>query len=195
MHRIHGKESGAVVMSLPVIGAVLAALGVTIAAIQLYISFPKLFVAKRSEFYCALSPNPTEGGENWAVMYRNGRGHTKVWLRMVRSMGKDSSGRPFDPQRRCEEVVEKMKIYKADGLIAFDYRPDPATPNQYVVCAKTRASADNCPQVLTLMPEDDPYIALREIMGALLPGNPESLQSSGPITPENPKIISLEGQL
>jgi hypothetical protein len=123
-------------------------------------------------------------------MYRNGRGQTKEWLRMVRSMGGG-----FDPQKRCNVIAENMKIYKADGLIAFDYRPDPATPNQYVVCAKTRVSADNCPVVLTLMPEDDPYIALREVAGALLPGNPESLQSSGPITPENPKIISLEGQL
>lgn len=190
MHRIHGRESGAVVMSLPVIGAVLAALGVTIAAIQLYIGFPKLFVAQRSEFYCALSPNPTNGGEDWVVMYRNGQGHTKVWLRMVRSMGGG-----FDPQRRCDEVAKRLNIYKEDGLLAFDYRPDPDTPNQYVVCAKTRVSADNCPLVLTLMPEDDPYESLRRIAGALLPGNPESLQSSGPITPENPKIISLEGQL
>jgi len=49
--------------------------------------------------------------------------------------------------------------------------------------------------VLTMMPDDKPEQTLYEVAGALLPGSPESLQSSGPITPENPKIISLEGQL
>ena len=77
----------------------------------------------------------------------------------------------------------------------FDFRPDPATPNQHVLCARTKLSQDNCLLVLTMMPDDKPEQTLYEVAGALLPGSPESLQSSGPITPENPKIISLEGQL
>lgn len=126
-------------MSLLVIGTIVGILSLTVAAIQLYIGFPKISVAKRSEFYCALSPNPAEGGEDWAVMYRNGRGHTKVWLRMVRSMGGG-----FDPQRRCDEVAQRLNIYKEDGLISFDYRPDPDTPNRAYLAVG--GGARGCPR-------------------------------------------------
>lgn len=151
-------------------------------------------VSENSSFYCALSANHTTGGEDWSVIYRNVEGHSKVWLRMVRSMGKDARGE-FNPYRRCQEIADRLNMFKDDGLMRFDYRADPSTPRQYVLCARTRLSPDNCPLVLTMMPEDDPHQTLREVAGALLPGNPESLQSSGPITPENPATISLEGQL
>jgi len=197
---INTNERGAIVMSLPIIIG-LAGLTITTAyyGYRIYQDHrpdpsDTTVVPENSNFYCALSANPTEGGEDWAVIYDNGRGHTKAWLRMVRSMGRDEKGE-FDPYRRCSEIADRLNRYKRYGLKTFETRPDPATPNQYVLCARTKLSQDTCFLVLTMMPDDNIDETLYDVTNALQPGNPASLQSSGPITPENPKIISLEGQL
>jgi len=130
----------------------------------------KFMVPHSSRFYCALQVDPNRGGEVWTVMYyRNNQ--VKPWLRMVRKMGGD-----WDTQRRREEIARRLDLYRQDGLISLEYRTDPNTPRQYVICAKTKISGDRCPLVLTLMPDDDPYEALREVAGALLPGTVPSYQ-------------------
>ncbi|MCL1469265.1 COP23 domain-containing protein [Argonema antarcticum] len=148
-------------------------------------------VKSDSRFYCQLEADPNRGGEVWTVMYRSDKG-TKAWLRMVRSMGNG-----FNTQKRCEEISRRLDIYRLDGLIGFDFRTDPNTSKQYVLCAKTTISNTGCPLVLTLMPKDDPYEELRKVAGALVPGSIPSYQCSNSQTcpPLKPFFISLDNQL
>jgi hypothetical protein len=151
-----------------------------------------LIVDENSRFYCSLQADPTRGGEVWTVMYRRSNKEAKPWLRMVRAMGKD-----WDTQSRCEEIANRLDIYRQDGLLGFEYRNDPNTPEQFVICAKTQVSEDSCPLVVTLLPEDDPYEALREVAGALLPGSLPSYQCNDEQNCPIPKPveISLSDQL
>lgn len=148
----------------------------------------ELTVPVEAEFFCSIAPN-SEGGESPVVIYRNEKGDQKNWLRMVHNMGDG-----WDTLSRCEEIAQRMNRYKADGLVSFDYKPWPERPGEYVICARTMVS-ENCNLVLTLTPEDEPYAALQRVAGALLPGNPESLQGSGPISLEQPMEIPLANQL
>ncbi|MDJ0660444.1 MAG: COP23 domain-containing protein [Crocosphaera sp.] len=176
-------------LGLAILGAIIgiAGLGYTI-----YSDPPKVFILdKKSRFYCELQPDPMKGGEVWSVIYRHNKGR-KPWLRMVRSMGDG-----WDTQRRCDDIARRLDIYREDGLIEFNYRTDPNTPKQYVICAKTKVSGDNCPIILTLMPDDNPYEALREVAGALLPGSLPSYQCNDlqNCPPLQPFTITLEDQL
>ena len=155
---------------------VVGIVGVSIAALafahQLYTNRdPDPIVSRSSRFYCALQADAQRGGDVWTVMYRYSEKQTKPWLRMVRTMGED-----WDTQSRCEEIAKRLEIFREDGLLGLEYRSNPSTPGQYVVCAKTKVSGDSCPVVVTLLPEDDPYIALRKVAGALLPGSLPSYQ-------------------
>ncbi|CCQ49558.1 Cytosine deaminase [Crocosphaera watsonii WH 8502] len=60
-----------------------------------------------------------------------------------------------------------------------------------------KISGDNCPQVLTLMPDDDPYQALRNVAGALVPGSLPTYQCNDPnnCPPIEDFSISVEDQL
>ena len=175
-------------IGLVFIGVVVAVatLGYTI-----YMNQEVKVVQEDSRFYCELQADSSRGGEVWTVMYRH-EGGVKPWLRMVREMGED-----WDTPKRCEAIAERLEIFRQDGLLTFDYRTDPNTPRQYVICAKTKLSGDNCPLVLTLKPEDNPYEALREVAGALLPGSLPSYQCDNPenCPPPEPVTISLDEQL
>jgi len=159
---------------------------------EIMTNFPEpLIVEVDSRFYCELQADQTRGGEVWTVMYRYDGG-VKAWLKMVRSMGGG-----WDTQKRCEEIANRLDIFRQDGLQRFDYREDPDTPGQYVLCAKTKVSGSNCPLVLTLTVEDNPYEELREVAGALLPGSLPSYQCNTPqnCPPSKPVTISLGDQL
>ncbi|MCG8361916.1 MAG: COP23 domain-containing protein [Pseudanabaenales cyanobacterium] len=165
-------------------------LGVAVAALahQIYTSREPdpLVVDKSSRFYCALQADPTRGGDVWTVMYRRSDKNAKPWLRMVRTMGED-----WDTQSRCEEIANRLDIYRQDGLLGFEYRNNPNTPSQYVICAKTQVSEDNCPLIVTLLPDDDPYLALREVAGALLPGSLPSYQCNDEQNCPIPKPVEI----
>ncbi|MEM9088310.1 MAG: COP23 domain-containing protein [Cyanobacteria bacterium P01_F01_bin.53] len=143
---------------------VLSVLGLGIAALtlghQMYADREKdpVIVDRESRFYCALQADTTRGGEVWTVLYRRSKRDVRPWLRMVRTMGDD-----WDTKGRCEEIAGRLDIYRQDGLLGFEYRNDPNTPEQYVICAKTQLSGENCPLVVTLAPEDNPYEALHEV--------------------------------
>ena len=148
-------------------------------------------VSEKSRFYCELQADPSQGGEVWSVVYRHEKGR-KPWLRMVQEMGGG-----WDTQKRCNKIAENLNLYREDGLKEFTYRTDPNTPKQYVICAKTKISGNNCPQVLTLMPDDDPYQALRNVAGALVPGSLPTYQCNDPnnCPPIEDFSISVEDQL
>ncbi|MGK7940887.1 MAG: COP23 domain-containing protein [Crocosphaera sp.] len=176
-------------LAFAILGAIV---GVSSLGYAIYRDSPQeVIVPKTSRFYCELQADPIKGGEVWSVMYRHDKGR-KPWLRMVRSMGDD-----WDTQERCNEIAKRLDLYSEDGLLKLTYRSDPNTPQQYVICAKTKISGDNCPLVLTLMPDDEPYEALREVAGALIPGSLPSYQCNDPSNcpPLQPFSISLEDQL
>jgi len=153
---------------------------------------PEPIVSTNSRFYCSLQADTRNGGEVWTVMYRRSSRNIKPWLRMVRTMGED-----WDTKNRCQEIAGRLDIYREDGLLGFDYRDNPSTPGQYVICAKTKVSEDGCPLVVTLLPEDNPYEALREVAGALMPGSLPSYQCNDeqncPVA--QPLSINLQDQL
>ncbi|GEM_PF-4177374 len=139
-------------------------------------------------FYCEIKPDTKVGGEVYTVMYSKEKG-SKPWLKMVRSMGGS-----WNTKARCEEIAKRLQIFKDQGLIGFNYRRDLNTPSQYVLCAKLKDN-NGCPLVLTLHPDDDPEMEIKEVTSALINGNPASYQSSGKLTPEDPAFISVEDQL
>jgi len=83
-------------------------------------------------------------------------------------------------------------MYREDGLLELTYRSDPNTPNQDVICAKTKKSGANCPLVITLNPGADGYQTLREMTASLTGGDGIYQSSDGKttyqFTPENPVI-------
>ncbi|NER48554.1 MAG: hypothetical protein F6J92_17995 [Symploca sp. SIO1A3] len=71
-------------------------------------------------------------------------------------------------------------------------RSDPATPSQYVICAYTKLSGSECPLLITLKPEANPYETLREMTAALKGGDGVYQNTDGSSTdtlsPESPEV-------
>jgi hypothetical protein len=93
-------------------------------------------------------------------VYHNDKGK-QPWLRMVNTFGGD-----WNTVKRCGDIERRLEGYRQDGLIAFDYRPDPNTPRQSVICAKTKLSADNCNLLVTLDVGADGYESLSKMIKA-----------------------------
>ena len=74
-------------------------------------------------------------------------------------------GGGYTPIRRCEIISERLETYRKDGLTQLGYRGDSNTPNQFVICAKTKLSGDNCPLLVTLKPgtQTEAYQSLQDI--------------------------------
>ena len=146
---------------------------------------PTMF-GEKDRFSCELQPDTTQGGEVWTVMYTNEKG-TQPWLKMVTTLGGN-----WTPAERCQEIARKLELYREDGLRELTYRSDPATPGQYVICAITELSPDQCPLLITLKPDADPYETLREMTAALTGGDgvyqSEGGGSTNVLTPASPRV-------
>ncbi|WP_072621099.1 COP23 domain-containing protein [Spirulina major] len=169
-------------------------LGVITLGWTVYSGRVPLQVTPQSQFICALrpDPDPAMARQVWTVLYqKNPDKQPKEWLYMVHEMGDG-----WNTDVRCIEIADRMNLYKEAGLISFEYRPDEKTPNQWVICARTKAT-QNCPPVVTLVPGDETeaLVALQRVAGALMPGNPASYQTSAEITVEQPAQIPLAGLL
>ncbi|NET58801.1 MAG: hypothetical protein F6K47_22425 [Symploca sp. SIO2E6] len=141
-----------------IITILLTTAGLAVAVKQGWV--PVIF-GKQDRFSCDLQPDAATGTDIWTVMYRNDY-ETKPWLKMVTTLGGN-----WTPGERCQEIARKLELYRQDGLTKLAYRTDPATPSQYVICAHTKLSGDNCPLLITLKPEAEPYETLREMTAAL----------------------------
>lgn len=181
-------------LKVSVASLLVGVLGLALAGWTFYSNRVVVKVPETSEFYCSQRADGESGGKVWTVLYKKGDRAAKPWLRMVRNMGEG-----WNTLNRCDEIADRMNLYKEDGLTAFEYKPftpnDPA-PQQYVICAKTRLS-EGCHLVVTLWPGDaqEAYAALQEVTKALMPGNPASYQTSAEITVERPTVIPLEDML
>ena len=180
-------------LKVGVASLVVSVLGLALAGWTYYSNRVVVKVPETSEFYCSQMADG-EGGNTWTVLYKKDDRASKPWLRMVRTMGED-----WNTLNRCDEIADRMNLYKEDGLIAFEYKPfkpNEPDPKQYVICAKTRLS-EGCHLVVTLWPgdEQEAYAALQEVTKALMPGNPASYQSSAEITVAQPTVIPLEDML
>ncbi|MBD1929006.1 hypothetical protein H6F74_22560 [Trichocoleus sp. FACHB-90] len=179
-------------MSLVKAGFVVAIIGVMISAAALANDFingkkpPLLFSGKNDRFTCEQQHYPNEG-EIWTVVYHNDK-EAQPWLRMVNTFGDD-----WNTLKRCGEIENRLENYRKDGLIAFDYRADPTTPSQSVICAKTKLSGDNCPLLVTLDVGVDPYLSLSKMIEALENKNTVDQNSNGEssaplLSPASPSV-------
>ena len=151
------------------IGAIAGWAGVIIGGAALYQAVangwtPTLFGGKNDRFSCQLIPDTINGGDVWTVFYHSDKGQ-QPWLKMVNSFGEG-----WNTQARCDTISQRLEGFRKDGLIALDYRNDPNTPTQAVICAKTKLSQGNCALVVTLKPFADGYASLRDMTEALRNG-------------------------
>ena len=155
--------------------------GIAGAAIAVVQGWPPLLFAKNANFYCELRPDTQRGGDVWTVMYRHEKG-SQPWLKMVTTLGGD-----YTPAKRCDKIAERLETYRKDGLSNLAYRDDPNTPNQYVICAKTKLSGDNCPLVVTLKPgsETEAYKAVQDMTENLWKGTGVYQNSEGKLAKSN----------
>ncbi len=151
--------------------------------------WPSPLFGKNAHFYCESRPDTQRGGEVWTVMYRHDKG-LQPWLKMVTTLGGG-----YTPIRRCEEIASRLENYRKDGLTQLGYRGDSNTPNQFVICAKTKLSGDNCPLLVTLKPgtETEAYKALQDMTEDLQNGtgvyqNSEGKLANSNFSPSSPVI-------
>ena len=151
-----GKFFNVASLTLGVLGLLGTAIGIGIAVVQ---GWPPLLFGKDARFSCQNQPDTQRGSEVWTVMYRHDKS-PQPWLKMVTTLGGG-----YTPLKRCEEIAERLEIYRKDGLTQLTYRRDSNTPNQYVICAKTKLSGDNCPLLVTLKPgsETEAYKELQDM--------------------------------
>ncbi|MEG4342956.1 COP23 domain-containing protein [Microcoleus sp. A003_D6] len=181
-----GKFFNVANLTIGVLGLLAAVGGAGIAIVQ---GWPPLLFGKDARFSCQNQPDTQRGSEVWTVMYRHDKGQ-QPWLKMVTTLGGD-----YTPLKRCEEISERLNGYRKDGLIRLAYRDDPKTPNQYVICAKTKLSGEGCPLLVTLKPgsETEAYNAMRDMTENLLNGtgvyqNSEGKLASSKFSPSSPEI-------
>ena len=120
----------------------------------------QLAVSEQTQFSCQMQSYHNEG-QIWTVV-RNDGTTTLPWMRMINEFGGG-----WNTAKRCETIADRLELFRKDGLVALDFRSDPKTPNQYVICAKTKKSSDNCPLLVTLSPKEDPYKAFSQTFSAL----------------------------
>ena len=167
----NGKFFNVANLTIGVLGLLAAVGGAGIAIVQ---GWPPLLVGQNARFSCQLQPDTQRGGDVWTVMYRHDKGQ-QTWLKMVTTLGGD-----YTPVRRCQIISESLNGYRKDGLIRLAYRDEPKTPNQYVICAKTKLSGEGCPLLVTLKPGSDTeaYQAMRDMTENLLNGGNAVYQNS-----------------
>lgn len=95
-------------------------------------------------------------GQIWTIVRHDGK-TVLPWMRMINEFGGG-----WNTAKRCEAIADRLELFRKDGLVALDFRSDPKTPSQYVICAKTKKSSDNCPLLVTLSPKEDPYKAFSQ---------------------------------
>ncbi|MEG4531826.1 COP23 domain-containing protein [Microcoleus sp. D2_18a_D3] len=181
-----GKFFNAANLTVGVLSLLAAVVGAGIAYAQ---GWQPLLFEKDARFSCQLQPDTQRGSEVWTVMYRHDKGQ-QPWLKMVTTLGGD-----YTPVRRCQIISESLNGYRKDGLIRLAYRDEPKTPNQYVICAKTKLSGEGCPLLVTLKPgsETEAYKAMRDMTENLLNGTGVYQNSKGNqvvpnFSPSSPEI-------
>jgi hypothetical protein len=174
-------------MSLEKIGVVVGIVGAVAAISQATGWKPTLFWQPNARFSCQHRGYPNENSQLYTVMYNNGITE-QPWLRMVNTFGKD-----WDTLKRCDEIAQRLENFRKDGLLELTYRNDPKTPNQAVICAKTKISGDNCEILVTLKPGANGYESLSRAIEALKTGNSVDQNSNGKssapiLSPSSPSV-------
>lgn len=176
---------------------ILTIISTSVGIFALYIAFINKWtppiIGKTERFSCELKSYPNKG-EVWTVMYRNDT-QKSPWLKIATTMGSN-----WTPAERCQEVARRLEIYRQDGLTQLTYRPDPGTPNQPVICAKTKISGDNCPLLITLKPNANPYLTLKYMTETLTAGRStdkasDETSASFSVSASKPLVVDLEEHL
>ncbi len=175
---------GAVVVgvAIPIISFLMDAIGLGIDIVQ---GWPTFLVKKTDRFSCELRPDTERGEYVWTVMYDNGK-KKQPWLGIVIPMGGG-----WSPERRCQEIEKRLENFRQDGLVSLGYRDDPNTPQQQVLCVKTKLTADGCPLLMTLDVGTDGYQALRDTTKALRNGRSFYQSANSDFSGES-RVVYLE---
>ncbi|MCL2932144.1 MAG: COP23 domain-containing protein [Trichodesmium sp. MAG_R03] len=158
---------GAVIAAvvIPIVGFFMDTVGFGIDILQVWPQ-QKHLVKKTDRFSCELREGKDKNDPKvWTVMYESDK-DKKPWLGIVIPMGGG-----WTRARRCEEIERRLEYFRQDGLDTLEYRKDPNTPEQQVICAKTQLSRNNCPLLLTLDAGVDGYQALVDMTTALINSN------------------------
>ncbi|NES01544.1 MAG: hypothetical protein F6K22_01030 [Okeania sp. SIO2F4] len=118
-------------------------------------------------------------------MYYDGE-KKQPWLGMVIPMGGG-----WTPKRQCQEIEKRLENFRQDGLVFLGYRDNPNTPQQQVLCVKTKLSSDSCPLLITLDVGTDSYQALRDTTKALRNGE-SCYQSANSNSSGESRVVYLE---
>ncbi|MEM1170631.1 MAG: COP23 domain-containing protein [Cyanobacteria bacterium P01_H01_bin.35] len=132
-------------------------------------------VKQTDRFSCELR----EETNIWTVMYDNGK-KKQPWLEIEKTMGGG-----WSTPRRCDKIQERLEYYRKDGLLSLEYRNDPNTPKQQVICAKTKLNNNGCPVLLTLDVGVDGYKALSDMTKALWNGETVQQNTEGKLANSN----------
>ena len=172
-------------LTVGVLGLVGTAIAIKITVVQ---AWPDPIIPKNARFSCQNQPDTQRGGDVWTVMYHHDKG-LQPWLKI-----KTTFGGGYTPLKRCEEISQRLEIYRKDGLTKLDYRGDSNTPNQYVICAKTKQS-ENCSLLVTLKPgsQTEAHKAVQDMTENLLNGTGVYQNSDGKLvtskfSPSSPEI-------
>lgn len=176
-------------IGVPVAGLLIATVALGIDILQI---IPVRMIEQESRFSCNLENDINRGGEVWTIKY-SAKGKSQPWVKLTTTLGDD-----WNPSKRCDVIADRLEMFRKDGLIAITYRDDPNTPNQEVICVKTRRSANNCPLLLTLNVGVDGYKSSVEMFNSLLDGSSVYQNTDEKVvqnfTPEKP-IIYLDNFL
>jgi hypothetical protein len=142
-------------------------------------------ISENSRFLCQQQYYPNEGSI-WTVVYDDGKTR-HPWMRMVNEFGGG-----WNQEKRCDTIAERLEGFRKDGLIALDYRTDPNTLSQYVICARTKLSGDkNCPLLVTLKSNEDPYPAFSKSFAALQTNSYVDRSSTSQIQGREQRVVSI----
>ena len=178
------------------IAAIAGAAGLIISAISLLVDMGNLginivrgsspsIIEKTDRFSCEERRDTERGEFVWTVMYDNDK-KKQPWLGMVITMGGG-----WSPERRCQEIEKRLENFREDGLVSLGYRDDPNTPQQQVLCVKTKSSGENCPLLMTLDVGTDGYEALRATTKALRNGSYFDQSANSDFSGES-RVVYLE---
>ncbi|NEO53778.1 MAG: hypothetical protein F6K54_12230 [Okeania sp. SIO3B5] len=144
--------------------------------------WPLFLVKKTDRFSCELKLDGNKNKQVWTLMYDNDKGK-HPWLGIVIPMGEY-----WTPAKRCEKIEERLEYFRKDGLLSIESRRDPNTPEQEVICAKTKLSGDSCPLLLTLDVGVDGYQAMVDMTKALFDGSTVYQGTNADFSRESPVL-------
>ena len=131
-----------------------------------------------SEFKCFYELDKN-GGYTYTLKFRLNKSLSyQPWIRIVKSLGDG-----WNRKKRCDEIADRLQnIHKYHQIIGFSAREDSKTEKlTFIICAITKSTINNkhfCPEVLTLLPGEEPEKHIDSIIEAMFDKNSFAFENS-----------------